>query len=103
MKKQRPIKLKVYVRAVVAIMLITVWSLMALTGLLLWLAPSGQGAGKQELLLGLLKSEWGDIHFWLGVATIVITVAHLIIDWRALKGVIRYLTSVHRGAGVTQQ
>ena len=97
MKQKRPIKVKVYARAVVAIMLITVWSLVALTGLLLWLAPSGQRAGKQLLLFELTKSEWGDIHFWIAVATVVVTVVHLIIDWKALRGVIRYLTTVHRG------
>ncbi len=63
MKYGRPIKVKVYARAVVAIILITVWSLVALTGLLLWLAPSGQRSGKQLLLFELTKSEWGDIHF----------------------------------------
>jgi hypothetical protein len=83
-------------------MLITVWSLVALTGLLLWLAPSGPQSGRQLLLLGLTKGEWGDVHFWIGVATVVVTLTHLIIDWRALRGVIRYLTSVHRGSGVRE-
>ena len=57
MKSGRPIKVKVYARAVVAIMLIVVWSLVGLTGLLLWLAPSGKGAGQLPLMLGLTKSE----------------------------------------------
>ncbi len=96
MKGSRPIKVKIYARAIVAIMLITTWSLMALIGLLLRLAPSGPRSGRQLLLLGLTKSEWGDVHFWLGVATVAITVVHLIINWRALRGVIRYVTSAHR-------
>ena len=96
MKQRRPIKVKIYARAVVAIMLIIVWSLVALTGLLLWLAPSGQRSGRQLLLFELTKSEWGDVHFWIAVATVVVTLAHIIIDWKALRGVIRYLTSVHR-------
>jgi hypothetical protein len=83
-------------------MLITVWSLVALTGLLLWLAPSGPRSGRQLLLLGLTKGEWGDVHFWIGVATAVVTLIHLIIDWRALRGVIRYLTSVHRNPGIRE-
>ena len=96
MKYRRPVKVKIYARAVVAIMLITVWSLVALTGLLLWLAPSGPQSGRQPLLFELTKGEWGDIHFWIAVATVAVTLIHLIIDWRALRGVIRYLTSVHR-------
>ncbi|MFC1915316.1 DUF4405 domain-containing protein [Chloroflexota bacterium] len=102
MKSNRPIKVKVYARAVVAIMLIMVWSLVALTGLLLWLAPSGQRSGQQPLLFELTKSEWGDIHFWVAVATFIVTVAHIIIDWKALRGVIRYLISTHRGPGIRE-
>ncbi len=97
MKPKRRVNFKVYSRAVVAIMLITVWIVVGLTGLLLWLAPSGQRSGQQLLLFDLTKSEWGDVHFWVAVATLVVTVVHIIIDWKALRGVIRYLTSVHRG------
>ena len=96
MKSNRPIKVKVYARAVVAIMLITSWSLLSLTGLLLWLAPSGRQSGQIELLFGLTKHEWGDVHFWIAVGTVIVTLVHVIIDWRALRGVIRYLTSAHR-------
>jgi len=102
MKYRRPIKVKVYARAVVAIMLVTVWSLVALTGLLLWLAPEGRQAGRQLLLLGLTKNEWGDIHFWIAVAVLTVTVVHIIIDWKALRGVVRYLASVHRGPKVLE-
>ena len=100
MKSTRPIKIKVYARAIVAIVLIIVWVLVALTGLLLWLAPSGQRSGQQLLLMDLTKSEWGDIHFWVSVAALCVTVIHLIIDWRALRGCVRYLTSVHRGTEI---
>ena len=101
MAQKRPIKFKVYARAVTAILLIAAWSLVGLTGLLLWLAPSGQRAGQQILLLGLTKHEWGDIHFWIGVATVAVTLSHLIIDRKALRGVIRYLTTVHRERGIS--
>lgn len=101
MQRNRPIQIKIYARAVVAIILIISWSLLASTGLLLWLAPSGvRAAGQIQLLLGLTKHEWGDIHFWIAVATIVVTVVHVIIDWKALLGVIRYLISVHRSTEV---
>jgi hypothetical protein len=100
MKNVRPVNIKIYSRAVVAIILITAWSILSLTGLLLWLAPSGQRSGQMELLFNLTKSEWGDVHFWIAVATLVITIIHIIIDWRALRGVIRYLTSTHRNTRV---
>ncbi|HEX76697.1 MAG TPA: DUF4405 domain-containing protein [Dehalococcoidia bacterium] len=96
MEKGHPIKIKVYARAIVAILLITVWSLVALSGLILWLAPSGPRSGRQLLLLGLTKGEWGDMHFWIAVATFLVTIVHIAVDWKALRGVIRYLVSVHR-------
>lgn len=96
MEKGRPIKIKVYARAIVAILLITAWSLVALSGLLLWLAPSGSRSGRQLLLLGLTKGEWSDVHFWLAVAAFLVMIVHIAVDWKALRGVIRYLISAHR-------
>ena len=102
MKERRPIKVKVYTRAIVAILLITVWSLSAFTGLLLWLAPEVRRSGQQLLLFDMTKHEWGDIHFWVCVAVVIITITHVIIDWKALKGVIRYLTSAHRRPQISE-
>lgn len=96
MQPRSPVKIKIYARAVTAILLIITWALIVLSGIILYLAPSGFRSGKQELWLGLTKSTWDDIHFWIGVATVAVTVIHMIIDWKALRGVIRYLTSAHR-------
>jgi len=96
MSSKRTIKPKVYARAIIAIALITVWVLSAFSGLILWLAPEVRQAGKQQLLFGITKDSWGEIHFWICIAVLVVTILHIIIDWKALRGVIRYLTSVHR-------
>ena len=96
MPEKRPIKPKVYTRAIIAIALIIAWSLSVFSGLILWLAPEVRRAGQQPLLFSITKHEWGEIHFWICVAVVVVTVVHIIIDWKALRGVIRYLTSVHR-------
>ena len=100
MKTRRPIKVKVYVRAITAILLLTIWALVTFTGILIWAAPSVQRSGQQLLLFDLTKSEWGDIHFWVAVGTVAVTLIHIIIDWKALRGVIRYLVSVHRERGI---
>ena len=100
MKTRRPIKVKVYLRAVTAILLLITWALVTLTGVIIWAAPSGQRSGQLSLLFDLTKSEWGDIHFWVAVATVAITLVHIIIDWKALRGIIRYLVSTHRERGL---
>jgi hypothetical protein len=96
MSDKRPIKLKVYTRAITAIALITVWILSAFSGLILWLAPEVHQAGQQTLLFNITKQEWGEIHFWVCIAVLIVTIVHIVIDWKALRGVIRYLTSVNR-------
>ena len=96
MAEKRPIKPKIYARAVTAIALIIVWVLSAFSGLILWLAPDVRQAGRQLLLFDITKQNWGEIHFWICVAVVIVTIVHIIIDWKALRGVIRYMTSVHR-------
>jgi hypothetical protein len=96
MSEKRLIKPKIYARAIIAITLIIVWVGSAFSGIILWLAPEVRRAGQQPLLFGITKENWGDIHFWVCVAVVVVTIVHIIIDWKALRGVIRYLTSVHR-------
>ena len=93
---RRPVKWKSYVRAWVAAALIATWVIVAVSGVLLWLAPEGKHSGQAELFLGLNKQEWGDIHWWVAVATMAVTAMHLVIDWRALNGALRYLVNVHR-------
>ena len=96
MLEKRHINPKKYARAVIAIALIIVWVGSAFSGLILWLAPEVRRAGQQPLLFGITKENWGDIHFWVCAAVVAVTVVHIIIDWKALRGVIRYMTSVHR-------
>jgi hypothetical protein len=76
--------------------LIISWSLSAFSGLILWLAPEVRRAGQQPLLFNITKESWGEIHFWISVVVVIVTIVHIIVDWKALRGVIRYLTSVHR-------
>ena len=63
MSEKRPIKPKVYARAIVAIALIIVWVGSAFSGIILWLAPEVRRAGRQALLFGITKENWRDIHF----------------------------------------
>ena len=86
---------KAYFRSIIAITMITVWSAMVITGFLLYVAPSGPRSGRL-LILFLTKGQWGDLHFWIGLLAILVTVMHIIIDWKALRGCLRYLASLDR-------
>ena len=94
-ESHRRVQTKVYLRAVIALSLIAGWSLVTLTGLLLYVAPSGPRSGRLALLF-LTKEQWGDLHFWIGLLAVAITLMHIAIDWRALRGCARYLVSLDR-------
>ena len=83
-------------RAITAMTLIVGWLIVTVSGFLLYVAPEGRQSGQSDLFLGLTKSEWGDVHWWVSVAVVAVTLFHITIDWKALKGSVRYLTSSHR-------
>jgi hypothetical protein len=92
----RRIKFKVYIRAVIAIMMLIFWVLVGISGLVLWLAPEGQRSGRIPLLFDLTKSDWSEVHLWIAVITLMITVVHVIVDWKTLRAVIKYMVSIHQ-------
>lgn len=50
------------------------------SGLVLWAAPNGPRSGRQELLFGLAKREWGDVHLWLSLAALAVTAVHVVVN-----------------------
>lgn len=99
--QHRVFNMKAYLRSVVAILLLVFWSLAILSGWLLWFAPHGPRSGRIALLLGITKRGREDLHSCLSVIACGITILHVVIDWKALKGCVRYLASTHRkGIGV---
>lgn len=97
MNKPKPIRTKTIMRAIISLSMLIIWSFVLLTGVLLWLAPRGQGAGQTDFVIGLNRHEIGDIHFYFSVIAVVITLAHIFVDWKAFKGLMRYLLhATHR-------
>lgn len=88
--RRRP-KPVVYARSITAMLLILTWTVSGISGIVLWLAPSGRGSGELELLLGLTKSAWGDVHWYLSIAATVVTAGHLLIDRKGLTAAVRLL------------
>lgn len=100
---RRPIHPKAYARSVIAVALLTAWPIVAASGLLLWLAPEGQRSGQMALLFDLTKHQWADVHFWISISAVSVTLIHVLLDWRALRGCLRYLVSAHRSRVVQEE
>lgn len=94
MERTRAIPGKVYAKVIVAISMIVLWSLSAASGVVAWFAPRGPRSGWTALLFNMTKRDWIDLHFWLSVAAVLVTLVHIVLDWRPLVGYIRCITRV---------
>lgn len=94
--RRRDPRMMARVRAIIAVALIVLWGVSALTGFLLYIAPAGPRSGRLVMFF-LTKREWGDVHFWVSVLAGIVTVIHVVIDWKALKACVRFLVSTERG------
>jgi len=56
MNRPRPVSPKAYLRALVAVTMIAVWSLVVVSGFVVWLAPTGPRAGGWNLFVVELPS-----------------------------------------------
>lgn len=79
------------VRGLVSIGLLLFWAFSAVSGFILYLAPDGRRSGRVVLLFNLTKQEWSLFHTWTSFVALGITVLHIIVDWKILVAVIRYL------------
>lgn len=94
MKRKQKINFRIYLRAIVTLGLLSAWSLVTFTGVLLWLFPRGQVA-HGFLFWGLTRHGWGDIHFIISLIALGLTAIHIILYWRSLNQLLRYLIAVH--------
>lgn len=59
--------------------------MLALSGIMLFLSPPGRVANWTNwTILGLRKGEWGGVHIWFGTLFLVMSVLHVIYNWRPL-------------------
>lgn len=79
-------KLKNSLKRVLNLLLyLSLCGLVGTGALLTWkLVPRSRGGGGLQVL-GMDRHEWGDLHFWLGATMVVVTVAHLLLNWQWLK------------------
>jgi len=56
------------------------------TGLLLsFRLPPGSRGGRGLQVLGMNRHDWGDIHFWIGMAFLTLILIHLAQNWKWLR------------------
>lgn len=95
-RSRRPwkLRLRVYARSVTDVLLVLAWIPATFTGVILWapvgLVPEGPGKGERIMLWGQTTAEWGTIHWWLSAAAVAFTLLHIVLDWRAFKGAMKY-------------
>lgn len=94
---------RVSIRAAIGITLIAVWTVATLTGILLYVTPEGRKAGQNEVLLGLAKTTWGDIHWWVSLAAVGVTIVHVVVDWRTFRACVRHITHTSGPHAVVEQ
>lgn len=77
-------------RALTSVLMTLGFLLLALSGLVLFLAPPGRVANWTNwTMLGLRKSDWGGLHIWFGALFLGMTVAHLCFNWRPFVGYLK--------------
>lgn len=83
--------MKQKIRGLISVGLLFSWAISALSGFILYLSPEGQRSGKAVLTFGLTKHGWSEIHTWLSFLALGFTILHIIVDWKILIAVIKYL------------
>jgi hypothetical protein len=74
-------------RALVSVVALLSFAVLAASGFVLWLAPPGRLANwGNRSLLGLGKSEWADLHIWFALVFAITALTHLVFNWRPLLG-----------------
>ena len=93
-RRSLKIRLRVWARTFTDFSLILLWLPATFTGLILWetlgLVPEGPGKGERVMLWGVTTNGWGEIHLWISIAAVVFTLFHIVLDWKALKGAVKY-------------
>ncbi|MEM1956752.1 MAG: DUF4405 domain-containing protein [Archaeoglobaceae archaeon] len=54
------------------------------TGLVLYFWPHGPRTG-QLIVLGMTKSEWGEVHTWVSLLALIVIAVHLIVNRTSIK------------------
>jgi hypothetical protein len=77
-------------RAFISVLVTLGFMMLALSGVVLFLAPPGRVANWTNwTMLGLRKSDWGGLHIWFGTLFLALTAFHVFFNWRTLVSYFR--------------
>ncbi len=83
--------MKLKIKGLIYLSLLIVWTISALSGLILYFAPDGQRSGQKLLLWNLSKHQWSGIHAKISFLALAITLIHIFLDWKIFIVVIKNL------------
>lgn len=73
-------------RAMTSVLVTTSFSVIAVSGIILFVSPPGRIANWTNwAILGLQKRDWTALHIWFASLFIVSAIAHLLFNWRPLS------------------
>ena len=79
---------------------------LVLTGFLIyWLLPpgsGGRGGGGGLTLWGLSRHDYGDIHFYLALAMMVLALLHLLLHWKWVLGTLKNIFSLTKAGALNR-
>ncbi len=70
----------------------------AVSGLIPWLAGDGQRSGQQLLLFAVTKRGWADIHTAISIAVALVAITHVAVVRSGLAADIRLLATGQRSS-----
>jgi Domain of unknown function (DUF4405) len=72
-------------RRVASLTMLFAFAVMAITGIILFIVPHGRVAyWAGWSMLGLSKTQWGDIHTTMGLLMLLAGVTHVVFNWRSI-------------------
>lgn len=74
-------------RAFTSVLITLSFLMLLLSGIMLFASPPGRIANWTNwTLLGLTKKDWTNLHIWFSTLFLVVTVFHIVFNWRPLLG-----------------
>lgn len=73
---------KLKTNIIIDILMMVSFAVMSVTGCIMEYMPTCSGGkGHGAPILGLGRHDWGDVHLWAAIATMVFLILHIVLHW----------------------